>query len=588
MHDPYKMVVVSLASSVLLAAYILFYKFIYPKKNISLFMLLILISLLPMVSLLRPGDYESGDFNIHIYRIMSFYDSLKEGLIMPSWAAELNATYGNPLFILNYSFPYYSVSLFHFIGFSFITSMKIYLGLAFFLSGIFMYLWVDVLTKNKLGAFTAAIFYLFSPYHLIDFHFRATLGESAIFTMAPLVLLFITLYFKTKKFYILPLITLSTMILILAHPLVSLPFLLIIFIFIIILGKRNKDLPSFIKVILSMSIGAIGSFYQWIPFFLYAPYTYQDPGNDVKFYYFPYLFYSPWRFGILFQGPKGELAHSIGYTQLLVVLVSIYMLFKNKINKELKPYFIFSLTIFIITLISMNPISKGVWNIAPILGMLTLFGRLALVLTFCTSLLAAFVVVSIKKIPRYHFIVGLLLTITIFYTILNWGHRRVIPEITDETLRAGVWKSTITEGATAGFLNNKWADINHFWFDQLPKQHLEIIKGKASVQVVKRSTLFHSYVINAETPITIKENTLFYPGWSLSSNSKTISIYPGTRGIIYAKLNKGLQYLELKYDDWFIYKISKYVALLIFFGTILIFLVSYTLRKSKLKFIISS
>src|SRR5216683_8054468 len=98
----FHLVLVSLCASLLLIAGLLIYRFVFPKKNINLFILLIFISLLPLISLLRPGDYESGDFNIHIYRIMSFYDSLREGHFLPSWAPELNATYGYPLFIFNY------------------------------------------------------------------------------------------------------------------------------------------------------------------------------------------------------------------------------------------------------------------------------------------------------------------------------------------------------------------------------------------------------------------------------------------------------------------------------------------------------
>jgi uncharacterized membrane protein len=137
------------------------------------------IGILPLLSLFRPGDYESGDFNIHIYRIMSFYDVLKEGHLLPSWAAELNATYGNPLFIFNYPLPYYAVSLLHFIG-----SMKMYLGINLYFSGIFMFLWIKKLTGNDLAAFTSAIFYLFNPYHLIDVHFLSF--ESILFRISTL------------------------------------------------------------------------------------------------------------------------------------------------------------------------------------------------------------------------------------------------------------------------------------------------------------------------------------------------------------------------------------------------------------------
>ena len=240
MLDPYRMVFINIIASLFLICGVLFYKYIYPKKKINLFVLLLLISILPVISIFRAGTYESGDFSLHIVRIMPFFDSLKEGILMPSWAAEANATYGNPLFIFNYSLPYYLVSFLHLIGISFISSMKIYLGLTLYFSGIFMYLWIKELTGNKLAAFTSAIFYVFNPFHLIDVHLRATLGESTIFLLIPLLFLFITKYSKKSKFIYLIWIILFTDLLFLAHPLLASIFFGIGFIYILFMGFKNK------------------------------------------------------------------------------------------------------------------------------------------------------------------------------------------------------------------------------------------------------------------------------------------------------------------------------------------------------------
>lgn len=573
MLDPYRMVAVNIISSTILVAGLLFYKFIFPKRKINLFFLLILISILPVISILRIGDYESGDFNIHIYRIMSFYDSLKEGIFMPSWAAELNATYGNPLFIFNYSLPYYLISLLHFIGFSFISSMKIFLGSSLFLSGVFMYLWIKKLTGNNLAAFTAGIFYIFNPYHLIDVHFRATPGESSVFTLAPLVLLFITNYFKEKKFNYLILVGLLTILMSLGHPLQAIAILGITISYTIFMGLMNKDKISLLRIIGSLLLGCIASIHLWLPFALYAPFTFhiQSANNNIYFPPFNFLFFSPWRYGFLFQGPKGELALMIGYTQTLIVITSIPLLIKGKIIRKIRLYYLFWIAMFIFTLLLMHPSSQIFWNFFLILGqMLVPFGRLLLPVALISSVIAAYFTIvfctsRFKKIFMYA-----ILTITVLSTILNWGHRRVIPEINDEVLRKNVWKSTVTEGKTAYFLNNKWADPNNFWFSELPQKHLEIIEGKGTIQELKRTSIKHLYIINAQTPIIIRENTLYFPGWTLNSNSKQIHIYPGKRGVIYAKLPQGLHHLKLAYEDVPTYKLSKMVGGGIFLSLIMI------------------
>ena len=135
----------------------------------------------------------------------------------------------------------------------------------------------------------------------------------------------------------------------------------------------------------------------------------------------------------------------------------------------------------------------------------------------------------------------------------------------------------MVEGQTAYFLNNKWADPNNFWFSELPKQHLEIIQGKAIVKELKRTSVKHLYVINADTPITIRENTLYFPGWSLKSNGNNIDIYPGKRGVINAGLPQGLQYIELTYDDLLMYKLSKIMSVGIFFSLLLTLIINRVL-----------
>lgn len=579
MIDPYRMVVVNLIASFILFFGGIFYLYVYPKKKINLFVLLLLISSLPLLSFLRQGDYESGDFNIHVYRIMSFYDSLKEGILMPSWASELNATYGNPLFIFNYSLPYYVISFFHFIGISFINSMKIYLGLTLYLSGIFMYLWVREITGNKLAAFTSAIFYIFNPYHLIDVHFRTTLGESTVFTLVPLQLYLLTKYLKAKKLVYFVSIALVSQLLFLAHPMIAGIFIGISALFILWTTNIKKGFKETFIAIGSMTLGAIGAFYSWFSFILYSRYFPPQPGGITwQFDKLYQLIYSPFRYGFLFQGPKGELAYILGYTQIIVVFLCIIFLIRKKIPQKLKNYFVFWLLTMFIILFFMTSLSKIIWIHFPMLLMLQ-SNRLLLPIALCTSVLAGYLAISLSHTWRGKAFVYLLIIITIGYTILNWGHRRVIPEISDEVLRKNVWISTVSEGPTY-FLNNKWTDINNLWFTKLPKQHLEIAQGKGIVNEIKRTSTRHDYLINAQTPIIIKENTLYYPGWKLKSNYNNVLVYPGKRGIINAGLPSGLQYVELVYEDILPYKIAKIISISTF--VILIISLVYTLLLKRL------
>src|SRR3989338_3935244 len=124
MIDPYRMIVINFIASFSLLFGILIYKFIYPRGKFNFLFILILISLLPLISMLRKGTYESGDLSIHVGFATSFYESLMDGNFIPRWSSQIIYGYGYPLFIFVYPLPYYMASLLHFLGFTFINFLK--------------------------------------------------------------------------------------------------------------------------------------------------------------------------------------------------------------------------------------------------------------------------------------------------------------------------------------------------------------------------------------------------------------------------------------------------------------------------------
>jgi len=68
---------------------------LFPHRKLNLVVLLIIISLLPLYSILRPGPYESGDMQLHATRAISFYNILFNEHKLPTWFPELNLGYGD-------------------------------------------------------------------------------------------------------------------------------------------------------------------------------------------------------------------------------------------------------------------------------------------------------------------------------------------------------------------------------------------------------------------------------------------------------------------------------------------------------------
>lgn len=580
MLPQYKMVLLNSILSAILLLSLIIIKYIF-KRKINLFYLLISISILPIISIFRAGVYESGDLSQHVKNLMSFYDLLINHRLIPRWAPEFNAGYGDPYFIYIYFLPYLIGSIFHIIGFSFLMSLKLLLAFSFVISGVTMYFWVKEELGKKSG-FVSALFYLFTPYHLIDLHFRAAVAENLSFIFLPIILLGIkkSIENNSKRWFVI--LSMSTGLLILSHQAISIMFLPIMIGYSVFtwIRKNNRKYNNLISCFISMILGFLLTSFYWIPVVFLAKFTQQGLNpSPISFPSLSQLLYSPWRFGFLFQGHKGELSYLIGYTQLLIILLSACLFFKNIFNEKLKNFLAFFLIIFIILCIMMFSATERIWKIIPFLEYSQFSTRLLVPLTLCISIIAGIVV---KKIKNNRLIVALCF-FTIIYTILNWGNRRTIPTITDDYLKKEFGFKHDIANLEATF--PIWVKLDKYNPITAPKSNIEILNGNAVIKEISRTPISHTYNINAQSDVLIKENTFFFPGWIVFGNNKQIQINyrnPKYPGIITFNLTPGIYDISVKFVDLPIITFSKWLSGLSFFGMLIYIFIPKKLNFPKL------
>ncbi|MBF8250053.1 MAG: hypothetical protein HW400_654 [Candidatus Levybacteria bacterium] len=562
MLDPYRMIAVNLILSILLLLGIVVYKYIYPKRKINLMFLLVLISLLPLISVFRKGTYESGDLNIHVGFAMSFFESLKDGNLIPRWSSQMIYGYGYPLFLFIYPLPYYLASLFHTIGFTFINSFKIILIISYITSGIAMYLFVKEELKNKLSAFVAALFYLFAPYHLVDLHFRTAVGEVISFAILPFCFLTIKNLSNGITFRRLLLSSASISLLILSHQAISLitiPFIIIYCLY-LFFKNHQKKLKFMFSCFFSLLMAILISSFYWFPVIFEAKYTNLLTKGAISFISFNQLIYSPWRWGFLFQGHMGELSFIIGYAHWFIILFSIF-LFLKKTKRELreKKLYLISIGSFFTLLFLTQSISSPIWRIVPLLNGFQFSYRLLLLISFFVSIIAGIV---IKNVPNKMFII-ILCSIAVLTTILNWGNRKMLPLVTDSIILHGL-SNNITKIGTGTTI---WVNSDNFTVNNsIP--HMIVLKGKADISETSRTSVKHTYLINVISQnVSIRENTLYFPNWNVRVNGKSHPFSfnsTDSQGVITFGLSKGLYIVDVSFTDTRVRKISLLVSVLSF------------------------
>ena len=545
MIDAYHMITVSLIASAILGLSLLIYRFVYPKKRINLFYLLILLMILPLISILRKGSYQSGDLSLHVKYAMQFFDNIAQGNLIPRWIGNHCASYGCPEYIFIFFSPYYIISIFHFIGLSFLGSVKLLLIASFILSGVGMYYWI----KDELGeksGFVAAIFYLFAPYHLIDLHFRVSIGELVSMAILPFLFLSTKRWLDKKNSNYFLFTALLFAFLILSHQataLVASPFVLIYGMLKVKISRKN--LIGLALITAPFIIGGLIATFYWLPILSESKYIFYGHIDQIDFHPFLQFFYSPHRFGLLFQGHMGELYTSLGYSQWAVIAFAIYLFFKKKVKASDKPLLLFSLISFFILFFMMTKISNPVWNLLYFLKNIQFSWRLLIEATFFVSVIAGIVIKYINN----KVIVFLLVFFTIFYTILNWGNRQTEPQINDTVLRN---QAVFTDNSSVELTTPYWVHINFDKTYQLPQGHIQILSGKAEIRETKRLQTVHSYIINAQTNVEIKENTFYYTGWTVTANEMVLKLNynnPKYPGVITFKLPKGKYLVDLEFKN---------------------------------------
>src|SRR3989344_5443351 len=163
-----------------------FLKFVDNK----IFLISIIISIPAVLALIPKGFYGASD-EVHIAWLYEMYETIKLGQIPPRFVPDLSFRHGYPLFNFVFPLPYYIGSLFHFIGFSLVDSVKLLFFLSVPLSGYFMYKLLRQFS-NIFLSLVGTFIYIYSPYRSTDIYVRGAIGEVLEFTILPIVLLAFT------------------------------------------------------------------------------------------------------------------------------------------------------------------------------------------------------------------------------------------------------------------------------------------------------------------------------------------------------------------------------------------------------------
>ncbi len=541
---------------------------------------LILISIIPLLTLLHPGLPLTHDGQDHVARIANFYQSLSEGNIIPRWAGNLNWGYGHPILMFLYPLPSYAASLFHFLGFPLVDSVKIVFGIAFIASGVAMYLWLREFL-GEIPAVTGSILYNFAPYRFVDLYVRGAIGEHVAFIFPPLICYFLLRMANSSKFnrFYFTGVSLSLAGLILSHNallLMFLPFIILYAIYLVFSSKNKKLLT--INYLLFTALGFGLSFFFLYPAFSEGKYTLRDIVASTeymsRFVRIDQLLYGPWSYGI-----SGQFTVQVGIIQWILALGSSFVV-RSLFRKERKLFvlYLIALLFFVGSLFLMIKESDFIWKTITTLQKFQFPWRFLSVSVFATAVLGGFFVYFIKK-ENIRKVILIIVVITAF--VLSKDSSRSKDYLQKpESFYTGIYDSTTDTGESSPIWSVRF-------MEKRPKAAAEVIKGEAKIKEVFRQSTHHRYEIDAVFKSRIRENTLFFPGWRVYVDGERYQGVqfqdPENRGLITYYVPKGKHVVDIEFRETRTRIISNYISLASL--TILIGMLFKTYKISENKWI---
>lgn len=513
-----------------------FFKKMWP---IGIIILLVIPAVFPL--------FQSGFFSMHddeqIARLYELDQSVRTLEIPPRWVQNLGFGFGYPLFNFYPPLVYYFGEVFHVLGFTLINSTKIVMGLGFFLSALFMFLWVRKYSGN-LGGIVAAVLYVYAPYHGVDLYVRGALAEFFSFVWIPAVFWSIDKVADKKNAGYILVSSIFLACMVLTHNLIAMPFafFLIVYILFILITHRIEVralLPKY-AIIGAISLGL--SAYFWLPALVEKKYTLVDTiltrelaSYALHFVNIGQFWNSPWGYTGSVAGSYDGLSFQVGKFQLILSflagVIGIYFLIKRKKENALLTLGIFSL--FLFSLFMCTSFSKPIWDMVQPLAYLQFPWRFLEFAAVFSSFLGGIFILYLKKIfgEKMTILIGGFIIVGSMLLIAHFFHPQTNLSDNDNQYIANQdiqWRVSkmsfeyVPKGVATyiSALNITQLKVEK---GNIPKESYQVIKGNILVlQEINKPSL-KKYTVSG-TGGTMVINTYVFPGWQVKIDGNTAQI----------------------------------------------------------------
>lgn len=557
------------------------------RKLDATLVLLLCLSAVAWLPLAAPGYFlHAHDAPHSLFFLEAFDEAIRDGSWWPAWGPNFAFGYGYPLWIFYAPLTYFAGELFHLLGASIGTAMKLVDLCATLAATLSMYAWARNHFGKQAAAFAASV-YTYAPYHLLDLYVRSAAAEYATFVFFPL------LFWRWEELLHRPsrgnaiLAALVTAGLVLTHHGAAFIFATLLAAYLVfVLVRLHAAAPRLTlrrsawaacAGLLALGLSAIF----WLPVLLEQKYIVVEQWTSVAYNYqkhFVYLnqFFSPfWGYGYSGEGLADGMSFQLGLIPVLGGLVALLSAGRTGACSDSgrRASVIFFLAAATLIALLMSPVSGAFWQAAPVAALVQFPWRLLALSTIALAWLAGAALEALLAGSRVPGDRPTVAAASMMLIAVLAGFNYTLPQYTErspqaESARAAVDFELVSYRDRTGYMT--WASeqpstsplVDEYKTGK-PLSRAVVLRGDAQLTPLHDGGESHRVSVKSDAASTVQFRVYYFPGWTARIDGKPAPLWPaGPQALISVDVPQGEHDVEIRLLDTNVRAFAKFIALL--------------------------
>jgi hypothetical protein len=511
-----------------------------------------LFALVAGLPLLRSELMSGHDSFAYLPRNVEFYEVLSSGQLVPRWAPDLGAGYGEPTFNFNPPLVYYFSALFHALGAGFPASENLASLFLLFMAALGMYSLGSDLFGRK-GGVISALAYLFAPYLLVTLYVRHALADFSAFAFIPFALWGIYRFAGAPHYRFLVIGALALGLLLLSNTLVSLITFPVIMLLVGWLAWVRQSWGSLLRGLSTIMLALGLSAFFWIPALAEARFVHTSRWLE-RFNYHDHFLYpsqlvnSPWGYGLSLPGPGDGMSFAIGPVHLLLLVVSL-LLFRRIGTAVGQGRVLVGLS-YVVLLVSAfmaSNLSAFLWERISLLQLLQFPWRFLSLIAVTSALICGAPYILIRETEPW---IGRILMGALVAGLLLWGFPHARPMAYFSVNEDDFSPDAIANRGVAA----TGRELEPIWVQEFPqapaRERVTILEGDGHIVPVAVSSTEYVFNVDVTVDARLRVNTFYFPGWVLYVDGAARPIdHQNPQGLMEFSLEEGRHLVEVRFGD---------------------------------------